>query len=132
MADMFGTVDRMRNALDYHVSRHNVVASNIANAETPGFHPLELVRDEPDAPSTLRMAVTAEGHVGFNNGDPSAPDLDTREDRHVTPAANGNSVSLEHEMSKLAANDIRYEGAVKIVTHQIAMLRYASNDGNGG
>jgi flagellar basal body rod protein FlgB len=41
-------------------------------------------------------------------------------------------VSLEHEMSKLAANDIRFEGAVKIVTQQLALLRYAANDGNGG
>jgi flagellar basal-body rod protein FlgB len=131
MADMFKNVDRMRSALDYHVSRHNVVSSNIANAETPGFRPLELLREEQkETPSSLRVAVTAEGHVGQVN--PEAEDYETREDRHAAPGANGNAVSLEHEMSKLAANDIRFEGAVKIVSHQLAMLRYASNDGSGG
>jgi flagellar basal-body rod protein FlgB len=129
MADMFNNVNRMRSALDYHVSRHNVVSSNIANAETPGFKPLELLREEEDSPNSLRMTVTNEGHVGFGNQD--AADYDTREDRHAVAGANGNAVSLEHEMSKLAANDIRFEGAVKIVSQQLAMLKYASNDGGG-
>jgi flagellar basal-body rod protein FlgB len=130
MAGMFSNVDRMRGALDYHVSRHNVLSSNIANAETPGFAPAELLRQEQESPNSLPMTVTTEGHVGFENQD--APKFETREDRSATPGANGNSVSLEHEMSKLAANDIRFEGAVKIVSHQLAMLRYASNDGSGG
>jgi flagellar basal-body rod protein FlgB len=129
MADMFNNVNRMRSALDYHVSRHNVVSSNIANAETPGFKPLELLREEEGSPNSLRMQVTTEGHVGFENQD--AARYDTREDRHAAPGANGNAVSLEHEMAKLAANDIRFEGAVKIVSHQLAMLKYASNDGSG-
>lgn len=130
MPSIFGNVDRMRGALDYHVSRHNVLSSNIANAETPGFAPIELLRAEEGQTGSLRMEVTSEGHVGGEN--PSAPQHETREDRHAAPGANGNSVSLEHEMSKLAANDIRFEGAVKIVSHQLAMLRYASNDGAGG
>ncbi len=127
---MFNNVNRMRSALDYHVSRHNVVSSNIANAETPGFRPLELLRGEEENPNTLRMTVTSEGHVGQLN--PDAPEYDTREDRHAAPGANGNAVALEHEMAKLAANDIRFEGAVKIVSQQLGMLRYASNDGSGG
>jgi flagellar basal-body rod protein FlgB len=128
---MFQGVDRLRGALDYHVSRHNVLSSNIANAETPGFKPLELLREaEQGSPNSLKMTVTSEGHVGAAN--PDAADYETREDRHASAGANGNAVSLEHEMSKLAANDIRFEGAVKIVSHQLAMLRYASNDGSGG
>jgi flagellar basal-body rod protein FlgB len=130
MSDMFRNVDRMRSALDYHVSRHNVLSSNIANAETPGFKPLELIREtSKDAPNNLRMEVTSEGHVGAVN--PGAEDYETREDRTAAAGANGNAVSLEHEMSKLAANDIRFEGAVKIVSHQLGMLRYAANDGSG-
>jgi flagellar basal body rod protein FlgB len=50
----------------------------------------------------------------------------------VSGGLDGNSVSLEREMSKLAANDLRYDGAVKIVTGKLAMLRYAANDGSGG
>jgi flagellar basal-body rod protein FlgB len=108
MSEMFKGVNRLRGALDYHVTRHNVLSSNIANAETPGFHPAELLRERDDS--------------GFG----------PTEDRTTAPGANGNAVSLEHEMAKLAANDVRFEGAVKIVSQQLAMLRYASNDGSGG
>ncbi len=128
---MFRGVDQLRGALDYHASRHVVLSSNLANAETPGFKPLELLRQPERAElATLPLDVTSQAHVGVANE--SAPQYDTREDRTAPAGANGNSVSLEHEMSKLAANDIRFEGAVKMVSHQLAMLRYASNDGSGG
>jgi flagellar basal-body rod protein FlgB len=131
MTDMFRGVDRQHRALDYHVSRHNVLSSNIANAETPAFRPLELLREpEQEDAVTLPMAVTSEGHVGGVSA--QQVDYETREDRTSMPGANGNAVSLEHEMSKLAANDIRFDGAVKIVSQQLGMLRYAANDGSGG
>lgn len=132
MSDLFRGIDAQRRALDFHVSRHNVLASNLANAETPGFKPMEILRDVDKtqlAPAPL--TVTNEGHVAIGMPE-SAETYLTREDRTVAPGANGNAVSLEHEMSKLAANDIRFEGAVKIVAQQLAMLRYASNDGSGG
>jgi flagellar basal-body rod protein FlgB len=132
MSDMFRGIDAQRRALDFHLSRHNVLASNLANAETPGFKPIELLRDtEKTTPSPVALSVTAEGHLA--TAPANAPETYiSREDQTAAPGANGNSVSLEHEMSKLAANDIRFEGAVKIVAQQLAMLRYAANDGAGG
>lgn len=135
MSDMFRGVDSLRSALDYQVSRHNVLSSNIANAETPGFRPQELLRDsEQQPPGELPLEVTSKAHVGgpVPAGYGEEPEYQVREDRTAQPGANGNSVSLEHEMAKLAANDIRFEGAVKIVSHKLAMLRYAANDGTGG
>jgi flagellar basal-body rod protein FlgB len=134
MSDMFRGVSGVRHALDYHLSRHNVLSSNIANAETPGFRPQELLREpERAGPNSLPLEVTSGAHVGAASPENlDGSEFDVREDRTVSPGANGNSVSLEHEMSKLAANDLRFEGAVKIVSHQLGMLRYAANDGTGG
>lgn len=130
MADFFRTIDRLHDALDFQVKRHGVLASNLANAETPGFRPFELTHDAPDdSPFSLALEATREGHFG-----PEANKLEVhlREIVDVEPGANGNAVNLDHEMSKLAANDLRYEGATKIVSSQLAMLRYAANDGSGG
>ena len=134
MSEMFRGVDGLRRALDYHLSRHNVLSSNVANAETPGFRPQELLREPEQAPlSTLPLEVTSGSHVGGTPNAQSAEQrYEVREDRTAQPGANGNSVALEHEMAKLAANDIRFEGAVKIVSQQLGMLRYAANDGTGG
>jgi len=45
----------------------------------------------------------------------AAPGVEAFEEQVVEPGADGNSVSLEREMSKLAANDLRYDGAAKLV-----------------
>lgn len=129
MSVLFRGVDALHHALNFHVSRQNVLASNLANAETPGFRPLEIVRDNKRELGNLRLTTTAETHL--SNVGSARGDYITREDLTVAPGANGNAVSAEHEMSKLAANDIRFEGAVKLVASKLAMLRYAANDGSG-
>jgi flagellar basal-body rod protein FlgB len=132
MSDLFRGVDGQRRALDFHLSRHNVLASNLANAETPGFKPLELLRElDKSGTGAVQLNVSNEGHFA-TSGAGASEEYVAREDQTAAPGANGNAVSLEHEMSKLAANDIRFEGAVKIVAQQLAMLRYAANDGTGG
>lgn len=132
MSDLFRGVDSQRRTLDFHLSRHNVLASNLANAETPGFKPQELIREiDKNGLGAVPLTVSSEGHFATNGAGPGEAYV-AREDQTAAPGANGNSVSLEHEMSKLAANDIRFEGAVKIVAQQLAMLRYAANDGSGG
>jgi flagellar basal-body rod protein FlgB len=131
MADLFSNLGPLQRALDYHSERHNVVASNIANANTPGFRPLELLRaDATDLSATLPLAHTQEAHLS-TTGDTVRHETSVVEDQSSVGGLDGNSVSLEREMSKLAANDLRYQSAAKMLTHKLAMLRYAANDGSG-
>ena len=44
MSDLFGAVGSLHAALDYHLERHTVLASNVAHVDTPGFHPHDLRR----------------------------------------------------------------------------------------
>jgi flagellar basal-body rod protein FlgB len=128
---MFSPVDHLHRALDFHARRHNVLSSNVANTDTPGFQPLELQRAEQGGfEATLRMAATEQGHIPL--GAEGGGDMVVASpERSVRPGLDGNAVSLEREMSKMAANDIRYEGAIKIVSMQLGVLRYAAADGQG-
>ena len=130
MTEIFRGVNNLQRALDYHLERHNVLASNVANVDTPGFRPLELVRE--DVPRNergrLRLRTTNGRHVGGPRG-PGEFRLAESEERVANPGNDGNAVSLEREMSKVAANQLRYEGAIKIVRSQLGLLRYAANDG---
>ena len=47
MSDLFGAVGSLHAALDYHLERHTVLASNIAHVDTPGYHPHDLRRVDP-------------------------------------------------------------------------------------
>jgi len=124
-------VSPFHRALDYHSERHNVLASNLANANTPGFEPKELLRVEANEfRGTLAMTRTEQTHL-LGSGVPAIHDLTVVPDASSLGGLDGNSVSIEREMSKLQANDLRFQGAAKLVTRQLAMLRYAANDGTG-
>jgi flagellar basal-body rod protein FlgB len=125
-------VAAFHRSLDYHAERHNVLASNIANANTPGFQPKELLRVEANEfHGTLQLARTEQAHLRADGMD-AIHDLTVVPDESAVGGLDGNNVSIEREMSKLEANDMRFQGAAKLVTRQLAMLRYAANDGNSG
>jgi len=132
MSDLFSNVSALHRSLDYHSERHNLIASNIANANTPGFKPLELLRTESaETGGTLPMARTESTHLS-SAANQSLQSTTVTVDRSTTGGLDDNTVSLEREMSKLAANDIRYEGSAKMIQQKLGMLRYAANDASGG
>jgi flagellar basal-body rod protein FlgB len=131
MSDIF-QVDGFRRSLDYHAERHNVLASNLANANTPGFRPEELLRKDEEAfGGTLALVRTEHTHFQAA-GVPPVHETVISPDESRTGGLDGNTVSIEREMSKLQANDLRYQSASKLVTRQLAMLKYAASDANSG
>jgi len=132
MSDLL-SVAAFHRSLDYHSNRHNVLASNIANANTPGFRPKELLRVETEEfRSMLPLVRTEQQHLLGTAGLAAEHDLAVVPDESSIGGLDGNNVSIEREMSKLEANDLRYQGAAKLVTRHLAMLRYAANDGGNG
>ncbi len=133
MPTLFANVRTAHRALDYHLQRHNVLASNVANVDTPGFRPLELLRESgAEGPEgSLRVAQTNEGHFALPGQGPAGPTGVARE-RVIQPGGDHNSVSLEREMAKVSANDMRFEAVGRFVRQHIGMLRYAASDGQGG
>jgi len=92
---------RMASAMARHAgARHNVVAQNIANADTPGYRARDVkgFAEYVNEPFTAR--ATRPGHAGTAPLARAAFRPDTFVDRGVDAGPNGNSVSLEHEMVK--------------------------------
>ena len=128
MKTLFDAVDRMSQALSFHRDRHTVLAGNLANLDTPGYHPLDLARpDEAQEsaaaltttnPAHLQSATATAGNLKFDDGGPNA-------------GADGNAVNLEREMAKIAANRVRYATSSELVSRRLALLRYTSTDGGG-
>ena len=127
---LFNVVDVAHRSLDYHLRRHNVLASNVANVDTPGFRPLELIRETSKGrEGGLPIARTHEAHQRPGGG--AGETVDVAQEQVAQPGGDGNAVSLEREMAKVAANDLRYEAVGRIVRQQLGMLRYAATDGQG-
>jgi flagellar basal-body rod protein FlgB len=132
--DIFGGLQSLHQALDYHLERHNVLASNVAHVDTPGYRPHDLARVETGTFADMfnvEMQRTANGHLG-NTADGAPPQVGKIfEDSSAGFGNDGNSVSLDREATKLAANHLRYDVVSTIVASQIKGLMYAANDGRG-
>jgi len=132
--DLFGNLQSLHQALDYHLERHNVLASNVAHVDTPGYRPHDLARVESTQFANLlnvAMQRTSEGHLPGAADETQSQVGRIFEDSSAGFGNDGNSVSLDREASKLAANHLRYDVISTIVASEIKGLMYAANDGKG-
>jgi flagellar basal-body rod protein FlgB len=139
MSDLFSAVGSLHAALDYHLERHTVLASNVAHVDTPGVHPHDLRRVENvDAAESFGSALsvamdrTNAAHFQTPNADSSALEGRIFEDLSSGAGNDGNYVSLDREAAKVAANQLRYDVVSAVVSAELHQLGYAASDAKGG
>jgi flagellar basal-body rod protein FlgB len=110
------TLQGLAQALGIHQRRHDVLASNLANIDTPGFRAQEL-----DFKAALRDAF--EKPTSGTEGPALTPKM--VEDTGAPARADGNTVDLDLQMGKLAANSERYLALARILGRRVALLRSA-------
>ena len=123
----------LEHGLDFRLERQNMLAANLANTDTPGYTPVDLKFDEAlqrhltgdDAPG---LRHTHSVHRGSNVG---VPEGEVEFDFFALPDADGNSVDLDHEMSKVAENQLLYRATTRMYSKRMAMLKYAIAEGQG-
>lgn len=131
--NLFSHVTPLGQALDFHLERHNLLAGNIANVETPNFKPKDLARSgDPQFANIMEVAMsrTHSGHLVAGASEPMVGKV--FEDSSAGGGADGNFVSLDRESGKLAANRLRYDIVSVIVKSQLSGLLSAASDGKNG
>lgn len=118
----------LRTKMQWHQQRQRVLAENISNSDTPNFKPRDL--EEPKftpagsptgATGALALARTDPGHMML----PGSTDTfgDRKTFYETRPA--GNSVSMEDEMMKVAANQMDYQAATTLYSKSLGLLMTA-------
>lgn len=110
-----------RKLLDGAVLRQEAIASNIANAETPGYRRLDV---SGDFASELRARSAQPGWTA----DASFSDLQPKlaEDLHARSVRpDGNSVEVERELLEMNRNTVEYDFLADVVSRNIKQLRMA-------
>ena len=115
-----GTMDGLAEALTLHQRRHEVLASNLANVETPGFRARDL-----DFQAALREAFNPERDAEA----PGGADVRLITDLDAPARADGNTVDLDLQMAKLGGNGTRYLALARLLGLRIALLRQAIEGG---
>lgn len=131
MSTIFGAIHPLQAALDYHLERHTVLASNIAHVDTPGYRPSDLARAEHAGfGSVLGVAMAKTDGAHLTGPEASVASLQGRIFKDLSGGAgnDGNYVSLDREASKVAANQLRYDTVAAIVSAELRQLMFAAND----
>ncbi len=112
--------------LDLVSVRQKLVASNIANAATPGYKTRDI-----DFQSEFQSALTQEPG---SSPDPAnaGPRVTVFEPDTLKARNDGNNVSLDRESRLLSENSIRFNFATQLWKSQMRQVRAAIQEGRNG
>jgi len=121
----------LKDRMSWLSKRQELLAGNVASADLPGYTPRDL--KAMDFEQTLRtstaqlnaagtLATTNPRHIAITS---THSGYEETENRDVAAAPNGNSVSLEQEMIKVADTQAQYQAATNIYAKAIGMMKTA-------
>ena len=121
----------LRAKLNWNQERQKVLAENDANSDTPNFRERDLVPPKFPEPGVItaqavapvRLATTEGAHIGGMSMSGGAFRSESKGNYEVRPT--GNSVNLEDEMMKVAANQMDYQAATALYSRSLNLLKTA-------
>src|SRR5262245_57522328 len=119
----------LRTRMHWHQERQRVLSENVANADTPNFHPRDLapLTFETAAPKTtaaLGMLRTDARHlVGNETGSRNGLQDDRKVRFGVRPA--GKAVGLGEQTMPVASNQMDYQAATPLYTRSLGLIKTA-------
>lgn len=128
---MFGifrstTIPALEQSLAFAQRRHELLAGNVANLDTPGYRQRDL--DQTQFQTALADSIQAASEPSIH-----PPQPHTRDDLYSGPRAameqvvfhDGSDVSLEHQVTEMSKNRHLHGLAVTTMRSQFALLRAA-------
>jgi flagellar basal-body rod protein FlgB len=124
--------DLMQSAMDFRAARQDMIAGNIANADTPFYRPRDIRFEEvlaqksasifADKAQTLTMSRTNGAHLdGSGSASDSKPTTFFR-DGHMA-RNDGNSVDLDVETSEMAKNSTMFNALTAALKKDSAIFK---------
>ncbi|ATZ11285.1 flagellar basal body rod protein FlgB [Erwinia amylovora] len=113
-------------ALNLRAQRQEILASNIANADTPGYQARDIdfasqltkaVEHGRAQGSAMSLAVTSARHIPAETQRPPSMDLMYRIPDQ--PSLDGNTVDMDRERTEFADNSLRYQTDLTLISSQI-------------
>ena len=126
------TLEALATNLNFRQMRQELISSNIANAETPGYKAKRI-----DFEKALARALDIDGQLGMKSSDKKHFDVGSGgfdnleptiyEDVSGVVSEDGNSVDREKEMGMMAENKILYDASVNLLNKKIGLMKYINS-----
>ena len=125
--------DILEKSLHYRKIRQDMIASNIANADTPYYRPKDIrfeeaLQAEVDKKFNIRktpklkLAKTAPGHMSAPDETAESKLIVFYRDGHLA-RNDGNSVDIDVETTEMAKNNIAYNAAIQALRKDIDIFK---------
>ncbi len=123
----------LTKVLDLRSANQKIIATNIANAETPGYAKkvFEFEQELQQAISAKpgALVTTHSRHIPLAPADINSVNGRVLEIKDKTGIGDENGVSVDMEMMALAENELLYETAAQLLKKKFTMLSYAVSEG---
>lgn len=128
------TMRLLERVLDFRAERHSLIASNIANAETPHYQATDLVFE-----GALKEVMSLHTPPSMTRTNPRHLPVHTEDHIAITPhvvsrksasmANDRNSVDVDTEMTRLAQNSLLYNATAQMLSRKFDSIRLAIDGG---
>lgn len=133
LANLTNALDFQSKALVVRAERQRLIASNIANADTPGYVGRDLdfkaaMRDATggnnlslslSAPSgSTESGISDKRHIPLHASTASLGGSNLGYTVQTQPAMDGNSVDMDRERANFVDNAVRYEATLRFINGQ--------------
>jgi flagellar basal-body rod protein FlgB len=123
----------LHKVLDLRADKEKVIASNIANSETPGYAPSRFQFEEELQQAvnkgSFSLKTTHASHIPVAPRDLEGVSGRIVKDRDATGIGDQNGVSLDQEMLALAENELLYETAAQLLGKKLTLRKYIIQGG---
>jgi flagellar basal-body rod protein FlgB len=131
--NMFGkTISLLAKNLDMRAKRHEYIAGNIANVETPNYTPKSFSFEKELQETVKKKQHGVEGsvtthprHIPLKGAAGKVDEVHgvVEEKASRSLSGDGNGVDMEIEMGKLAENQILFNASIQILAKKFAGLK---------
>jgi flagellar basal-body rod protein FlgB len=115
-----------QNALNVRAFRQQLLASNIANADTPGYKARDIdfaaalnAATSGGALAAVPLSTTSDGHLGGVTRNEPAQVLYRSAQQ---PSIDGNTVDMDVERNRFAENAVHYDANLTFLNSQIKLM----------
>jgi len=126
------TFQVLERAVSNSALKHQVIASNIANVDTPNYKSKQV-----DFQSALSEALnkpfitsnkTNSKHIPFSD-ESNISQIKIKENKNTEIKSNGNNVDMDYEMAELAKNQLIYNALIDRINGKFNSLSSVINEG---
>lgn len=124
----------LSKVLDLRATKAQVISSNIANAETPGYSATRFEFEKELANSLgarkgMQIETTHERHIPNSAGSFNSVSGKIIVDDKKAGIGDENNVSVDQEMLALSENELLYETSAQLLKKKLTILKYVISGG---